>query len=1558
MNDTNTIDPREDLDIAVVGLVGRFPGADNLEEFWRNLRDGVESVTFFTEEELQAFGVDPAALRAPNFVKAAPVLRGFSMFDAAFFGYSPREAELLDPQHRLFLECAWEALEQAGYDPGRYDGLIGVYGGTSLSTYLLYNLLASRQAAEDGFQLMIGNDKDFLSTRVSYKLNLRGPSLDVQTGCSTSLVAIHLACQALLSYHCDMALAGGVSVQVPQRTGYFYQEGGLNSPDGHCRAFDARAEGTLFGSGAGIVVLKRLGDALADGDCIHAVIKGSAINNDGSAKIGFTAPGVDGQAEVIAQAQAMSSVEPESISYIEAHGTGTPLGDPVEMAALSKAFRAKTDGKEFCAVGSVKSNIGHLDAAAGVAGFIKTVLALKHKQLPPSLHFEEPNPRIDFADSPFYVNARLSEWKRNGTPRRAGVSSFGIGGTNAHVIVEEASSAALSSESRPWQLLMLSGKTNAAMEATTARLVEFLKENPETNLADVAYTLQVGRAQFNYRRFALCHDARDAASALSSADPQSVFNAYQEQKERSLLFMFPGGGAQYVNMAWGLYESEPTFREHFDLCAEILQRRFGYDVRRWLYLDQERAKEAAEQMKRTSVGLPALFIVEYALARLWMSWGVRPQAMIGHSLGEYVAACLAGVFSLEDALALVDLRGKLFEQLPRGGMLSLPLPEREVRPMLNGQLSLAAINGPGQCVVSGPVQAIEEMAAELAEREIEFRRIQIDVAAHSQMVEPLLQPFRRFVETLELHAPEIPFVSNVTGTWINAAEATDPDYWAQHLRRTVQFSDGLSCLLKEPDPILLEVGPGQTLTALARLQMERAGGVAVFSSTRHPYDRQSDLACLLTTLGKLWLSGVAVDWPGFYAGEQRRRIPLPTYPFERQHYWVEPAKQSYGPGGFQESLNKKNDLDEWFYIPSWKRTLAPRPPSLESLAVESPAVESLAPSPSWLVFVDDGRLSSGVVERLECTGQRLTRVLAGDRFDRIGDGLYTLNPQSSEDYQSLLEELRADEAIPTHVVHLWSITADSQAPSGLELFERMQAAGFYSLLYLAQAVEEQSLTEPLRVWVLTNHLHEVESGDSIKAEKATLLAPCTVIPQEFDHITCSLIDVVIPEPDSQAEERLLDQLLGEFQATPSDFVIAYRGQRRWVRQYEPARLPTEAAPLRSLREKGVYLITGGLGGIGLLLAEYLAETFQARLVLTGRSILPERNQWPSWLATHEAEDSFSRTIRKIQALEEAGAEVLVLTADVADQARMQSVLEHTIERFGQLNGVIHTAGLAGTKAIKFIPEVERTDCELHFQGKVYGLYSLEKVLEGRELDFCLLFSSNASTLGGLGSVAYTAANLFMDAVAQRRSQQPGTPWISANWDGWLMAEGERLAAAFETSLDQYAMTPQESLRAFGRVLCGAPAGQIVVSTGDLASRLNMWVNRERKTGAGQDTDDEQSAALHPRPTMGTAYAPPTDELEQSLITIWQDLLGIEQLGIHDNFFELGGNSLVGLKVISRLKRELNVDIPVVALFEGPTVSALAKVIGRDRDEKPVFEEGRSRGERRRERRQQQQEMIA
>ncbi|MCC3472732.1 MULTISPECIES: beta-ketoacyl synthase N-terminal-like domain-containing protein [unclassified Microcoleus] len=877
--------------IAIVGMAGRFPGAKNVDEFWQNLRDGVESISFFSEQELESFGIDESVVRDPRYVKARAVLADIELFDASFFGLNPREAEITDPQHRFFLESAWQALENAGYNSETYEGAIGVYAGAgSFNTYFLNNLYPNRQLRESvgDFQLTIANEKDFLSTRVSYKLNLKGPSVTVQTACSTSLVAIGMACQSLLNYQCDMALAGGVSIGVNQKTGYFYKEGMILSPDGHCRAFDANAQGTVSGSGVGIVVLKRLEEAIADGDYIHAVIKGCAINNDGALKVGYTAPSIDGQAQAIADALAIAEIPPETVSYIEAHGTGTPLGDPIEIAALTQAFSVDTKKKGFCAIGSAKTNIGHLDTAAGVAGLIKTVQALKHQLIPPSLHFEQPNPKIDFANSPFYVNTQLSEWKAGKSPRRAGVSSFGIGGTNAHVVLEEAPIAEASGESRPAQLLVLSAKSSSALNSATANLSKYLQQNTEVNLADVAYTLQVGRKAFNHRRIVVCNDSQDGFTALENLDPKRVFTNFPESKNPPVVFMFSGQGSQYINMSLEVYQVEPTFREQIDLCSEILKPYLGIDLRHVLYPSAAEAEAATNQLTQTAIAQPALFAIEYALAKLWMSWGVHPQAMIGHSIGEYVAACLAGVFSLEEGLSLVAARGKLMQQLPAGSMLAVPLTEQQVKPLLGNKLDLAAINGASLSVISGAIDAVDELEQKLKEKGIEGRRLHTSHAFHSQMMEPILEPFTEQVKKVKLKSPKIPYISNVTGNWITAGEATSPGYYGQHLRQTVRFAEGLQQLLNQPNQILLEVGPGRTLNTLAKQHHNKPSEQIILSSLRHPQDQKSDVAFLLTTLGQLWLGGVQIDWSQFYADEQRYRLPLPTYPFERQRYWIEP----------------------------------------------------------------------------------------------------------------------------------------------------------------------------------------------------------------------------------------------------------------------------------------------------------------------------------------------------------------------------------------------------------------------------------------------------------------------------------------------------------------------------------------------------------------------------------------------------------------------------------------------------------------------------------------------
>jgi acyl transferase domain-containing protein/acyl carrier protein len=1528
VSDSATAAQANGLEIAIIGMEGRFPGARTIIDFWQNLKAGVESVTYITDQELAAAGVAAELRERPDYVRLRPILDDVEFFDAPFFGYTPREAEIMDPQQRIFLECAWAALERAGYDAEQYPGAIGIYAGVNINSYLLnlYTNRAFREASDD-LQALLGNDKDYLATRISYKLNLTGPSFSVQSACSTGLVAVHLACRSLLGGECDMALAGGVSISLPQHAGYQYQAGGLYSPDGHCRAFDAHAQGTSFGNGVGLVVLKRLDDALTDGDTIHAVIKGSAINNDGAQKVGYTAPSGTGQLKVISAAHAIAEIDPATIGYVEAHGTATPLGDPIEIAALTRAFRAGTQKTGFCAIGSVKTNIGHLNTAAGIAGLIKTVLMLEHQQIPPSLHFDTPNPNIDFADSPFYVNTQLAEWRAGDNRRRAGVSAFGVGGTNAHVVLEEAPAAQPTGTSRPTQLLLLSAKTAAALETATANLAAHLRQHPNLDLADAAYTLQIGRRRLSHRRMLICRDHADALAQLDA--PQNISTTEQEATHRPVVFMFPGGGAQYVHMGAGLYASEPVFRATIDQCAELLRPLLGLDIRAIIFdtsargtIDQaptndeghdssivlRPSSEGTPALTQTGLALPALFAVEYAMAQLWMSWGVRPTAMIGHSLGEYSAACLAGVLSLEDALALVVLRGQLFEQLPSGAMLSLPLPEEAARELLTEELSIAAINGPSQCVISGPAEAIARLAASLTERAIEFRRIQIDVAAHSTLVTPILEPFTQFVARLRLHAPSIPYLSNVTGTWMTAGDATDPQYWGRHLRETVRFGDGIAELLRQPDQILLEVGPGQTLRMLAKLQLDDNRSDVVLTSLRHPYDRQPDLAFLLTTVGAFWQAGGTLDWAGFYRHERRHRIELPTYPFERQRYWIESAPRTDAPSPPAQTV-KRPDIADWFYIPSWKRSLPARPATVQDLVAESRR---------WLVFIDAGGLGTQILEQLAQAGQVVVGVEQGASFARTSSGRYSLDPRRRDDYASLMAELGAANQLPDTILHLWSVTPEQQ--STVAAFQQAQDAGFYSLLFLAQALDQQRIASPVQLWVVANNLQHVESSDRPAPEKATILGPCMVIPQEYAQIACHCIDIV-PAPGARPTAQLAARLLGEIgaQAEP---LIAYRGDQRWVQTFEPVRLEHDATPARSLRQRGVYLITGGLGGIGLHLADELARSVQARLILTGRTALPDRAAWDDWLAAHNDDDRISHVIRRVQALEAQGAEVLTVSADVASEADMRSVIALAEERFGALHGVIHAAGNVAQTAFKLIAETDHDACELHFQPKVYGVYTLAHVLQGRALDFCLLFSSNAAILGGLGFAGYAAANRFMDSFAAVQHGRDGSAWISANWDGWKTIDRERLSASFQTSLDQYAMQPDESVEAFRRIIAAATVAQVVVSTGDLASRLNRWIRQAEPMQLAQG----DAGALHPRPTLANAYAAPNNEFERLIAEMWQDLLGIDQIGIHDNFFALGGHSLLATRVVARLRDIFQLELPLRSFFEAPTIAEVAQAL--------------------------------
>jgi acyl transferase domain-containing protein/acyl carrier protein len=1496
--------------IAIIGMAGRFPGAKNIEEFWQNLKDGVESISGFSEEELISNGVDPALLNEPNYVKAGGVLENIDLFDAAFFELNPKEAEITDPQHRLFLESAWQALENAGYDSQKCNNRIGVYAGASLSNYCSFDFNSDRVGSATSYQMLIGNDKDFLSTRVSYKLNLKGPSITVQTACSSSLVAVSLACQSLLNYQCDMALAGGVSIHTPQKTGYMAQEGGTLSPDGHCYAFDARAKGTVIGNGVGVVVLKRLQDAIADNDFIYATILGSAINNDGSSKVGYTAPSVDGQAEAIAEAMMLADVEPETISYIETHGTGTALGDPIEIAALSQVFRSTTDKTGFCAIGSVKTNIGHLDAAAGVTGLIKTALALKHQLIPPSLNFEQPNPQIDFANSPFYVNTKLSEWQTGANPRRAGVSSLGMGGTNAHVILEEIEQRSREREKgRNYQLLVLSAKTDSALETATKNLAQYLTQHSDLNLADVAYTLQVGRKEFNYRRILVCANIDDAITSLSQQDSQRVLTNYQEPSQQSIAFMFPGQGAQYANMGKELYETEAIFREQVDHCCEILQLHLGMDLRTLLY--PQDCEVAAEKLKQTHIAQPALFVIEYALAQLWMSWGVYPQAAIGHSIGEYVAACLAGVFSLENALALVAARGRLMQQMPAGSMLAVSLPQEQVQALLNKELSIAASNAPSACVVAGSHDAINLFQEKLLEKGINCRRLHVSHAFHSSMMDSILEPFRQEVAKVKLHPPKMPFISNVTGTWMTNQQATDPNYWVKHLRRTVCFSAGISELLQEPNRILLEVGPGRTLSTLAK---QHSTDRVIVSSLPHPQEKHSDIAFLLNSLGRLWLSGVSINWFGLYAKERRQRIPLPTYPFERQRYWIERQKHHRV---IPITQGKNPNIADWFYIPLWQQSLPPK--------------RLVAQNSCTLIFIDECGLGEALVKRLQLDSQYVIIVKLGSEFTKLNEFTYSLNPKKRDDYDALLNKLTAQNKTPKTIVHLWGLTSSSYMNLGLEGVDQAQEKGFYSLLFLAQSIGKRGITDELQITVISNHIHSVIGEEVLCPEKATVLAAVKIIPQEYPHISCRHIDVVISQDVNWSVAKLIEQLQNELQAKSSDIAIAYRGNHRWVKTFAPVRLEATPEGTSRLRQGGVYLITGGLGGIGLTLASYLAG-IRAKLVLIGRSAFPVREEWQQWLATHDEPDDTSRKIRKIQELEELGAEILVKSADVADFQQMQEAIAQVQQRFGNINGVIHCAGVPDYAGVISRRTQEMTESIM--APKVKGTLILNSLLQDVPLDFFILCSSISSIVyrQKFSEVGYCAANEFIDAFANYKTNKYWTFTASINWSDWQdigmsIKAVKRFVSKQNISDDQSllrnALSPAEGIEVFRHIVNNS-FPQIVVSSQD----LNTLIERDSHFNiqAFWESLDKSklSTSLHPRPQLSNAYFAPRNQIEQEIAYLWQEVLGLDRTGIHDNFFELGGDSLTGVTLINKFQQKLSKTIPIAALFEAPTVAELAE----------------------------------
>lgn len=1339
-----------------MGMAVRLPQAGNVQDYWANLRAGLSSIRRLTQDELRDAGVPDAQFNRSDYVPYAAPLEGFADFDAEFFGLSPKEAAVMDPQHRQFLETAWEAMESAGHPPESMDGQIGVYAGCGMGSYFYFNVCSNRDLVSDTGMFLLrhtGNDKDFMATRASHIFDLKGPSIGLQTACSTSLVAIHYAAQALNAGDCDMALAGGVTIEMPQGQGYRFKKNEILSPDGNCRAFDHKAEGTVFGSGAGVVALRRLEDAIADGDHIWAVIKGSAVNNDGSLKASYLAPSVDGQSDAIRKAHMAAGIEAETVGYVECHGTGTYLGDPIEVAALTDAFRQTTDEEDFCRIGSVKTNIGHLDTAAGVASFVKASLALYHQEIPPSLNFEAPNPAIEFERSPFRVNTELTAWEERDYPRRAGVNSLGVGGTNAHAVLEEAPRRAASEESDwPFHLLTLSARTKGALDQASDNLATWLEnEGAEVNLADVAFTLREGRHGFERRRVIVAETAGEAAELLRERHPRRVFTHTTVGDNPDPVFMFPGGGAQYAGMARDLYETEPVFREWMDKGLEILEPQLDYDIQAIWLPDTGQEEAAIARLQAPSVQLPLIMITEFALAQLWMSWGVEPTALIGHSMGENTAAAISGVMRFEDCIGLVLLRGRLFETVEKGGMLSVPLSEDELRIRLGDTLDIASVNSPGLCVVSGRQDDLEAFATALGKDGIECRRIQIDIAAHSRLLEPILEEFGAYLNEIELRTPTIPFVSNRTGDWITDEEATDPNYWVRHLRGTIHFREGLTTLAANPNRIYIEVGPGVALASFAG-QHDTVTANQVIGTLRHPEDRIADDIYFMAMLGRVWAMGARFDWAQIWGGQRRRRVVLPTYPFQHKRYYIEPRVSGGSPAD-SNWISRIENRDDWSWRPVWKPTYPDvEPDVVANLGADAPE--------NWLIFEDETGLGAELAEMLRAAGHTVSSAQPGDAFGKSGDNHFSLAIERGQDsFDALLTDLAENDRMPTRIVHAWLVTGAKEiARPGSSFFHRLQEQGFWSLFHFARAWGEADGGD-VHLTVLTSEAARVGEEELRYPAKTTVAGPARVIPREFPGVTVRTLDIPAP---ARATGKIteLDHILEEALAKPGNGVAALRNGRRLEQIWRPAKLP-RAEDFKVAAGKTIML-TGGLGGIGLTLTETLVKEKGAKVALLSRSELPPRADWEQIIRLAPRTDWLARRLRRLMEIDPDGTATEVIVADVSNLAEMEGAKSDIEAKLGPIVGVIHAAGVINDALIlgKDALEVDAV-----FTPKVYGTQVLSELFPDGTLDWLVLFSSSSTATAPAGQVDYVAANEYLNALALARSN--GQTRVRAiDWGPW------------------------------------------------------------------------------------------------------------------------------------------------------------------------------------------------
>ncbi len=1506
--------------VAVIGVSGRFPESATVDELWANLVDEKDCLHTFTDEELDELGIPAHVYNAPNFIRRGSRLPNQTSFDHRFFGFTPKEAEVMDPQSRIFLEEAFSALENAGVDPLREDRPVGVFAGSNPNDYAVLQGQVDQTDPLSAFDRLIGSDKDFLATRLSHRLNLTGPALTLQTACSTSLVAVHMAAQSLLNRECTLALAGGVTVNFRQGVGYFYQDGMILSPTGECRAFDAEAAGTTLGQGCGVVVLKRLPDAIAEGDNVLAVIRGSAINNDGSDKAGYTAPSVSGQADAIEIAQEIAEVSPETVTYIEAHGTGTKVGDPIEIAGLTQAFERETDKKQFCAIGSVKSNVGHLDAAAGITGFIKTVMAVRNGVLPASIHHTAPNPDIEFEKTPFYVNDSTSEWTTEpGVPRRAGVSAFGIGGTNAHVVLEEPPALPVDQPSgRTTELLVVSARTSDTVGRRLNQLADAFEADPTLDLGHVAHTLRDHRAQLPHRSAVAVTPAVDDLPALLRRAAGASVDRKAADRTPLTTFLFSGQGAQYVNMGRDLYRSSAVYAEAFDRCADLFEPLIGLDLRSLIFAEPGDEDAATAQLRETQYTQPALFATEYAAAQMITSLGINAGAVVGHSIGEYAAAVHAGIMSVEDAALLVARRGQLMQSMAPGSMLSVSANMTQL-PTPPADVELAADNAKDIIAYSGPTPSIEAYKQQLDELEIRSTVLRTSHAFHSAMMEDAVEAFEKVLRTVTLNEPSLPMVSNVTGTWMTPDDAVAPTFWASQIRKPVLFRSCIATIAASGDAAFVEVGPGRPLVALTQqnnaIDPAKTATVQLFRSARQEAD---DWMFALNAVGSLWAAGADIDWTQFRSLEDSAAadalVTLPTYPFERNDIWGPEHRHILAmprpTSGAAVSTAVRNDTDRWLYAETFNR----------GRRVRRSAVAEQRPV---LLFAPVNELGDDLREMIENTLGPCTVVSPGSTFAEVGENHFTVDPSSSIDFEAAVAQLLAD-VTPRQIIHAWMLGTSAAPVDAVTRTETEMALGVLAVESIARLAGSVLAGSAVQLDVITSAAFELPGTEVIRPGAAALVGTVKVIPLEFTSIATRLFDLSVAPTSMQlvdAVAEITPLAESNHHEATEPIVAGVRDGRLWTPWVSLDDSPSQETPLK---HGGSYLIVGGLGGVGLSIARHLGAAYGAKLTLTSRSGCP--------VADPDNPELSHRL--SVLAEIEAQTDVEIVAADASDLGAMEAAFVHAERTYGTLDGVIVVAGLADQRG--GLSTRTQQDSRDMMAAKAVGSAIVLELASSRTLDFVLLSSSIASTLfhNRFGQISYVTGNTFAQASAAA-ARAEGIPAITVAWDDWKdMGMSVRAAASFRETyqtdvnlVDELnSFTPAEGVALFEQAL-RSDEPVLHVSPTDLQKRIIDDVHAESPflAQARREAENDTDGADGERPT----------DVRQAVLDQWIDKIGVLECADSDDFSGLGGDSLQLARVATKLSGMFGVSIPLNALTAnqefGAMVAAVSAIVGADTD---------------------------